>query len=99
MENVITSDNRQAWQDLFNKLALNCPSVGKTVCVTGGKKHLGKRGKVCWHGLDQYSTAYRYGSPAQCHYNDAAGRYGWRVGVDTGTEKFFIAADQVEVVI
>jgi hypothetical protein len=98
MEGLFTPENRQSWQELFNSLDVDRPSVGRMVRVTGGKKHLGKEGKVFWHGKDKYSDAYRYGSPAQWHFRDAAGRYGWRVGVDTGAEKFFISADKVEIV-
>ena len=95
---MMDGNMHEAWQKLANKLDVDRPSVGRTVRVVESKKHIGKTGRVFWHGIDRYSEAYRYCSPAQAHLRDMAGRYGWRVGIDADGERFFIAADKVEVI-
>ena len=91
--------NREAWQNLANDLAPQRPSVGKSVRVTEGRKHLGKVGKVTWHGVNKFDDLWRYQSEAQMHYRDMAGRDGYRVGIETPDGKsFFINADKVEVI-
>ena len=94
---TFTSENRTMWQSLFDSVAPQCPSVGKRVTVTGGK-HAGKSGLVTWHGRDQYSSLWRYGSDAQTSLREARGRDGYRIRVETANgESFFIAAEKVEV--
>jgi hypothetical protein len=94
---AINSDNVEAWKQLAKDLSKDRPDVGKTVLVQSGK-HKDKIGVVKRHMVDRYTQAYRYASEAQAHYRDMAGRYGWVVLIDTGTEKpFWVKADKVEV--
>ncbi len=86
------------WNSIIEKTEPNCPSVGKTVRVSESKKHLGKVGKVFWHGVDKFDTTLRYCDTYQLWLRQAIGRGGYRIGIDTGTEKFFISADKVEVI-
>lgn len=91
-------DNHEAWQKIIDDTSPQRPDVGKTVKVVEGRKYLGKVGKVLWHGRNKFSTAWRYGSDAQWHLRDVMGRNGFRIKIDTGTEKFFVDADKVEVI-
>ena len=100
---VITSENRQAWQDLADDLSVNRPSIGKIVQVIKGK-HAGKVGRVVWHGRDKFSTAYHYCNEAQSHMRDMEGKAGWRVAIQTivdldyaKSEKIFVSAENVEI--
>lgn len=96
---VFTADNRKFWQDLADTLSMDRPSVGKTVRVTGGRKHLSKVGVVVYHGVDKFSDAFRYADEAQTAYREMAGRYGYIVKIkqDDGST-FWIKADSVAVV-
>jgi hypothetical protein len=94
----ISEVTQEQWKSLVDQTSPQRPSVGKIVKVVEGRKHLGKQGKVFWHGIDKYSDAWRYGSDAQHHLHDLCGRYGYRVGVETETEKFFVPANKVEVI-
>lgn len=94
------SMSQESGQGLANLLAAGRPSVGKTVRVTRGRKHLGKEGTVFWHGPDQFNkSASRYGSPFEQDCRKIRGVYGFRVGVQTADgEKFFIDASHIEIV-
>lgn len=95
---LITSENRTAWQNLANDLSGQFPGRGKTVRVVSGKKHINKTGVVFWHGPDKFANT-RYKSDAQLMLRDLSGREGFRIGVETQDgEKFFIAAERVEVI-
>lgn len=94
--------NHDAWQKLFDDLGKDRPSVGKKVLVTSGK-HKGKVGRVFWHGRNPHSDAWRYGGEAEHHFRDAAGKYGFRVGIrifidDEEIDKFFVDANKVDVI-
>ena len=92
--------SHEAAQQLVNQVAVQRPSVGKNVVVTEGRKHIGKRGKVFWHGLDKYSHAFRYGGDATLALRQVEGRYGFRIGIESENgERFFINADHVHVEI
>jgi hypothetical protein len=93
---MITAENQSAWQKLADDLGPQRPSIGKRVQVTSGK-HKGKEGTVSWHGVNKFSAAWQYCSDAQAYLREMAGRYGYRVKVDTGSETFFVDADKVEV--
>ena len=95
---TFTADNAQMWRDLFESVQARRPSVGKTVRVVSGKKHIGKSGQVIWHGEDKfYSTRYR--ADAQESMREAMGLHGFRVGIKTADgEKFFVGADKVEII-
>lgn len=58
--------------------------VGATVSVVGGRKYLGREGRVFWAG-EKYN--------AYSHRNEE------RVGVDDGEMRFFLPASQVRVVV
>lgn len=73
------------------------PSVGKSVRVIGGRKHKGKEGIVFWHGRNPYERTSRSGSDLGRAMIDARGTHGFRCGVRTETEKFFIDAKHLEV--
>ena len=92
---IYTSENRDAWQRLFDDVAKQRPSVGKHVRVTSGK-HSGKVGIVTWHGRDKFADDY-YKSDAQLALRDACGRDGFRVRIQTSTESIFVSADKVSV--
>jgi len=94
---IITSENRDAWQDLANKLAPQFPSVGKRVCVVSGRNHLNVEGIVFWHGRDKFAST-QFKTSAQLMLRDMEGRRGFRIGIKTNDgEKFFVSADCVEV--
>lgn len=85
-------------QQLADRLSADRPFVGRTVRVDRGKKHVGKIGRVTWHGLDKFSTAFRYGSPDSASLTEVRGRYGYRIRVQTEQgESFFVPADYVMV--
>lgn len=75
------------------------PSVGRRVRVVGGRKYRGREGQVFWHGQGFDPSAGRYGNVFSDALRQAAGRYGYRVGVrcDDGS-KFFVDANQVIIV-
>jgi hypothetical protein len=93
---VITSENRDAWQAIADRASSNYPAVGKRVRVTKGK-NAGKEGQVTWHGRNEYYDN-RYTTPAMMMLQDINGREGFRVRVCTATEKFFVNAENVEVI-
>jgi hypothetical protein len=93
------TDLRAAFQAVADGLQEKRPSVGKRVKVTGGRKYLGLEGEVFWHGIDKYDRSGLYMTSEQKWMTQAAGRLGYRVGVKTDEgEKFFVAADKVEVI-
>ena len=94
---LITSENRDARQQLADDMSAQFPGVGKRVRVTAGRKHLGRVGIVRWHGPDKFANTY-YKSDAQLMLRDLRGRDGFRIRVESDGEFFFIAADKVEVV-
>lgn len=96
---IYSEVSHDALQGLINSVAINRPSVGKRVRIVSGRKHLGTEGLVAWHGLDKFSTAFRYASDAQALLRDAQGTWGFRVRIiaDSG-ESFFVSADKVEIV-
>jgi len=77
--------------------ARNKPGVGRCVEVISGK-HKGKVGIVFWHGKDHFKNNHRYMNDLQACVADAAGIHGFRVGVKTEEEKFFVAADNVKII-
>lgn len=87
-------------QGAFDHLARYSPRKDTLVSITAGK-HKGKIGRVFWHGVDMYGqSAFRYGSDIQISLREAAGRYGFRIGVKLESgEKFFTKADYAMVCI
>lgn len=101
---IFTSDNRQAWQELFDSVAGQCPSVGKRVRVTKSRKYANVTGTVIWHGWNKFGNVNRYSTDAQIALREAQGRRGFRVRVqpdgdcDITDQPFFVDADKVEVI-
>lgn len=93
---------RSDWETLvkvFENVALDRPSVGKTVKIVKGRKHLGETGLVTWHGKDRYMNMDRYYTDVQAAMAYAIGKIGYRVRVQPESgEAFFVSADYVEVV-
>ena len=90
--------SREGGQKLADALSEGRPNVGTFVKVVYGRKHIGKTGKVFWHGPDKYSQSNRYGSPFQQSCSNICGTYGFRVGIITAEgEKFFVPAENVRV--
>lgn len=89
---MIRAEDRDFWQNMANKKALDFPHVGRRITIVAGRKHKGKTGTVRVHKRDQYSTAFRYGNDASLHLRDMAGREGFVVLVDTNTERFWVKA-------
>jgi hypothetical protein len=92
---AINSDTLDAWQKLAITLGTTRPSIGKRVMVKRGK-HAAEVGIVTWHGHNKFAD-WNHLTDAQYHLRELAGRWGYRVQIDTGTEKFFVDADNVEV--
>lgn len=98
MTSPFSPEFHQAWADLSAKLEPDRPSVGKTVKVVKGRKHLGVTGKVIWHGEDTFDDSTRYLDSAQLYLREIEGRRGYRIRIESETEgKFFLNADYVEV--
>lgn len=89
---MIKSEDRDFWQSVANKKALDYPHVGRKITVVDGRKHKGKTGIVRQHRIDRYSTAFRYGNDASHYMRDMAGREGFVVLIDTGLETFWVKA-------
>lgn len=75
------------------EVSRSAPIKGRTV------KAQGKVGKVFWHGRDRYSFAFRYGGEATAHLRECAGRYGYRIGVETEEGRIFVKADEAIVCV
>ncbi len=88
--------DKNAWKAQIEKSDVNRPSVGKHVVVTSGK-HVGKSGIVVWHGRNKFERDY-YATPAQLHLRDIVGRSGFRVGIKTENETFYVDANKVDVI-
>jgi hypothetical protein len=73
------------------------PGIGRRVEIINGK-HKGKIGIVFWHGKDRFKYDRRYMTDLSACVADARGIYGFRVGVQTESEKFFVAADKVKII-
>lgn len=88
-----------AMKGICAEASKECPSKGKRVEITRGRKHFGKVGEVFWHGIDKYSPAGRYdGNAFQATMRVARGRYGFRIGVLTDEgERFFCPADYAKI--
>jgi hypothetical protein len=94
----INSENSNAWQGLANSLSAQCPTIGKTVCITRGK-YKGSEGVVTWHGRDKFYDL-RYRTEPQLHMMDMRGREGYNIRVRTyGGDVFFTKANYAEVVM
>ena len=95
---LFTRENASAWQGLFRELDQDRPSVGRTVKVVRGRKNRGVVGVVVWHGRDQYYDD-RYDSSAQRAFNEAQGKFGYRVRISPENgPAFFVKAEYVDVV-
>ena len=85
-------------QGIADRTADKRPSVGKTVKVIEGRKHLGKVGRVVFHGVDKYARTY-HKTDAQLMMQEILGRFGYVVKVVTDDgDTFWIKANQVEVI-
>jgi hypothetical protein len=93
--------SRSDWESLvvvFENVAKDRPSVGCTVKVVKGRKHVGETGKVAWHGKDKYLNMDRYQTDVQVALADAIGKIGYRVRIQPEYgEAFFVSAEYVEV--
>lgn len=86
-------------QKLANTLSAYRPLVNSIVRVIEGRKHFGKIGRVTWHGVDQF-RGRRYGDSYTLAAQEAMGRYGYRVCIQTDDgERFFIPADYTMVCV
>jgi hypothetical protein len=97
---AINADTAKAWQAIADRLSVTRPSTGKTIRVSGGRKHKGKVGIVEIHQISHYTNVYRYGNEASHHMRDLSGREGWvcRVRCIATGESFWIAAEHVDVI-
>ena len=76
----------------------DCPSIGLTVEVLQGK-HRGKTGVVFWHGRNPYIRfPHQFHTDLQAAVSDASGIHGFRIGIKTEEEKFFVDADKVKII-
>ncbi len=92
--------NQQFFEAVSSKeeIEANRPSVGKTVKVVSGRKHLGAVGVVVWHGIDKYAPPLA-DSYEQAFLAERVGRLGYRIKVQSETgEAFFVSADYAEVI-
>ena len=80
---------------LMELAAKERPGVGTTVKVLHGK-HKDKVGLVFWHGPKPHF--YSHMDDLSDCMRQARGIYGFRVGIKTESEKFFVDADSVSVV-
>jgi hypothetical protein len=96
---AINENTAAAWRIIAATTDTTRPSVGRRVRVTGGRKHLGKIGVVQIHERNKFNNeAYRYGSDAQHHMRDMAGRSGWRCKILTDDgEAIWVDASKTEV--
>jgi len=79
---------------LMELAAKERPGVGTTVKVLHGK-HKNKVGVVFWHGPQPHF--YSHMDDLSDCMRQARGVYGFRVGIKTEAEKFFVDADNVEI--
>ena len=86
----------KTWIGLGKFLEEDCPSKGKTVEVKKGK-HKGKEGIVFWHGKDRFKYSNQFDTPVTQWAGDLMGIYGFRCGVDSEGDKFFVNAEYVEI--
>jgi hypothetical protein len=90
----LTAENAPVFQELFNSVARDKPSIGATIRVIYGK-HSGKIGTVTRHMLSRYKHPFRYGNAASHAMTQARGRGGYVVLVKTEMETFWVDADKV----
>jgi len=95
---MITFENRQVWQDLFNEVAKEKPCIGRTVRITRGK-HSAKIGKVIRHASDRYTNVFRYGNEASHAMTQARGRDGFIILVESQGETFWTKANYAMVCV
>lgn len=91
---VYSPETRNFWQSIANEASAQRPSVGKSVEIVKGRKHKGKSGIVVWHGVNQFSDAFRYCDSARLALAEINGREGYSVKVkmeDGNT--FFVPAE------
>tara|TARA_R100001244_G_scaffold111337_1_gene82354 strand:+ start:283 stop:597 length:315 start_codon:yes stop_codon:yes gene_type:complete len=86
----------KTWIGLGRFLEESCPSNGKRVEVKKGK-HKGKIGIVFWHGKDRFKYSSRYDSSVSKWTKNLSGISGFRCGVDSEGDKFFVSAEDVEI--
>ena len=84
---------KESLPGLMEIAARDKPGIGCCVKVLRGK-HAGKLGEVFWHGPAPHF--YVHMSDMEDAMRQARGIYGFRVGVKTESEKFFVDAENVE---
>jgi hypothetical protein len=90
--------SHEAGQRLADSLSAYRPFVGTTVRIVEGRKHVGKVGRVVWHGVDRF-RGRQYGDSYVQAATEVMGRHGYRVGVDVDGERFFVPADYTMVCV
>lgn len=95
---MITTDNKDSWKRVADNAENNYPSVGKLVEVVGTKKHVGKKGIVKVHIVDQYDKFSKYCDSSMLLLRQLKGRNGYVVLVQTETENFWVKANLVNVI-
>lgn len=75
--------DRESIRQELDRYNARSANKGATVRVTGGRKHKGKEGRVFWQGLDHYKS-------------NRQGRW-YRLGIQTGNERFYVDASYCEV--
>jgi len=74
---------RESIRQELDRYNARAANKGATVRVVEGRKHKGKEGRVFWQGLDRYKS-------------DRRGRW-YRLGIQTGNERFYVDASYCEV--
>ena len=93
---MITKVKTKTWIGLGKFLEEDCPSKGKRVEVTKGK-HKGKTGIVFWHGKDRFKYTNQFDTPVTEWAGNLMGISGFRCGVDSEGDKFFVSSEDVEI--
>lgn len=87
---------KEQWSPISKRIGHISIHKGAHVVVTCGKNY-GKQGVVFWHGRDKFAGR-EYGGEWSLAVRDMIGKSGFRAGINTGTEKFFVNADNLEKV-
>jgi len=95
---AINADTVDFWKDIAAKLSKQRPYAGRKVKIVAGRKHMGKTGTVVRHMVSRFENPYRYGSEAQHHMIDMAGRewYVCQVRDDSDGSLFWVKAEYTE---
>jgi hypothetical protein len=98
---TVYSLDRDKLQGLANTFATYRPTVGRLVRVTGTKAHVGKVGRVMWHGPNRFDSSGRWCDTNSAFARECRGREGYRVRIqpEDGGEAFFTSADMTMVCI